>query len=151
MRKVKFGIVGIGGWGETHAQIYSTYPLSELVAVCDINKERAEEVAKLHGVRKSYTDYRELVSDDEVEAVAVVTPDFAHTEIAMAALESGKHLLLEKPMAKSVDECEKIISAVEKAGVKFMVDFHNRWNPPFVKAKRSLDKGDLGKIRLIYS
>ena len=151
MSKVRFGIIGAGGWGEIHAQIYSMYPFSELIAVCDIREEKAEEVAKRYGIKKFYTDYRALLSDNEIEAVAVVTPDFAHAEIAIAALESGKHLLLEKPMAKSVGDCERIISAVEKSGTKFMVDFHNRWNPPFVKAKRSLDKGELGKVRLIYS
>jgi len=151
MRKVRFGIVGAGVWGELHAHVYSTYPFSELVGVCDLRRERAEEIARRYGAKRSYSDYRELLSDDEIDAVSVVTPDFAHTEIAIAAAESGKHLLLEKPMAKSVDECEAIISAVERAGVKFMVDFHNRWNPPFVKAKESIDEGELGKVRLIYS
>jgi predicted dehydrogenase len=89
-------------------------------------------------------DVAELLAQPELDAVSIVTPDFAHTEPALAAAAAGKHLLVEKPLATTAGECERIIAAARDAGVKLMVDFHNRWNPPFHRAKRAIDEGEIG-------
>ena len=150
MEKVGFGVIGTGGWGETHVGVYATHPLVDLVAVCDVREDRVQEVAQEYGVQTVYTDYRDLLKDERVSAVSIVTPDFAHTEIAIAAAQAGKDVLIEKPLATTVEACEQIVAEVQQAGIKFMVDFHNRWNPAFVKIKSSLDKGELGEPVMMY-
>lgn len=150
MQKTGFGVVGLGIWGETHVKTYAQHPQVELVKVCDVNRKRAKEVAAEYGAGGYCTDFMELVNDPNISAVSVVTPDFLHTKIATAAAKAGKHVLLEKPMATKVAECQKIIDAAKKAGVKLMVDFHNRWNPAVVKIKNAIDNGELGEVQMMY-
>lgn len=144
MDRVGFGVIGTGLFGENHARVYSRLPGVELIAVCDQNGERAREVAAQYGARQHYADYRELLANPDIAAVSIATPDFAHAEIAMAAAEAGKHILCEKPLATSVAEAQAIVDAADRAGVKLMVDFHNRVNPPFVAARDSVRNGTIG-------
>lgn len=151
MKKAGFGLIGTGLWGEMHARMYTSSPEVDLKAICDLREDRAKEVAGKYSVKDWYSDYKELLERDDISAVSIATPDFAHTDIAVAAAKAGKHILIEKPLATSVEDCEKILAAVKEAkGIKFMVDFHNRWNPPFVNAKTAIDKGELGKPMLMY-
>lgn len=148
MAQIGFGLIGTGTWGETHLKLYSTDPRVDLACICDINEELVKRRAAEFGVRNWTTDYRDLLARDDVQAVAIVTPDFLHREIAIAAAEAGKHILLEKPMATTVEECEAINAAVEKAGVKLMVDFHNRFNTPFTQTKLAIEAGELGELQM---
>lgn len=150
MQRVRFGIVGLGRWGRVHADIYSTHPQSVLTAVCDINEKRANEFADAYGLRKVYGDYNEMMRDPEIDAVAVVTPDFAHCGPIVAAARMGKHVLVEKPLATTLEDLEQISEAVRKAGVTFMVDFHCRWYPPIVVARQNIEKGELGTVISAY-
>jgi len=151
VEKIGFGLIGTGLWGEMHAKTYSSSPAVEFKALCDLREDRAKEVAEKYGAKDHYSDYRKLLERDDISAVSIATPDFAHTEIAIAAAKAGKHILIEKPLATSVEDCEKIISAVNEAkNIKFMVDFHNRWNPPFANLKTAIGEGDLGKPMLMY-
>jgi predicted dehydrogenase len=152
MKQVGFGVIGTGiVGGAWHAHVYSHLPQSRLVAVCDLNEERAAEVAQKYGAQDVYTDYRELLQNPEIQAVSIATPDFAHREIAVAAAEAGKHILVEKPLATTVEDAEAIVAAAKKAGVKLMVDFHNRVSPPLATAKQSIEKGDIGQPAYIYA
>jgi len=150
MQKTGFGVIGVGGWGETHVRVYAAHPAVDLVAVCDVREDRAREMAQHYDVETVYTDYRDLLDDNRVSAVSIVTPDFAHTDLALAAAQAAKHVLIEKPLATTVKECEQIITEVKRAGIKFMVDFHNRWNPPFANIKSALENGELGEPMMIY-
>ena len=151
MRKIGFGLIGTGLWGEMHARTYASSPVVEFKAVCDLRKDRAKEISEKYGAKDYYSDYKKLLDRDDISAVSIATPDFAHTEIAVAAAKAGKHILIEKPLATSVEDCEKILAAVREAkDIKFMVDFHNRWNPSFVNAKAAIKGGDLGKPMLMY-
>ena len=150
MGRAGFGLIGTGIWGETYARAYTDHSEVELVAVCDLDEARGREIAERYGAPKRHTSYVDLLEEEGVDAVSIVTPDFAHTEIAVAAAEAGKHILPEKPMATTVEDCERIADAVERAGVKFMVDFHNRWNPTTVKAKRAIEDGEIGDPEMIY-
>jgi predicted dehydrogenase len=152
MKKIGFGVIGTGiVGGAWHAYVYSRLPQSKLVAVCDIDEQRANETAKKYGASAVYTDYHKLLENPEVKAVSIATPDFAHREIAVAAAEAGKHILVEKPLATTVEDAEAILKAAKKARVKLAVDFHNRVSPPFASAKESLLKGELGKPTYIYA
>lgn len=152
MEPVGFGVIGTGiVGGAWHAHVYANTPHSKLVAVCDLNEARAAEIGQKYGAAAVYTDYRKLLENPEIKAVSIATPDFAHREIAVAAAEAGKHILVEKPLATTVADAEAILNATKKAGVKLMVDFHNRVSPPFVQAKQAVSRGELGKPTYIYA
>lgn len=144
MKRLRTAVVGVGTFGENHARAYAEYARSELVWVCDLNEERGREVASRYGARY-IQDYEEVARDPSVQAVSVATPDFAHTEPALRMIEAGKHVLVEKPLATSVEEARKVVEAAKTAGVVLMVDFHNRWNPPFLRAKREVLEGRIGE------
>lgn len=97
MRKVKIGVIGTGSISDAHLQSYEQNDRADLTSVCDLNEERARLKAKKYGASKVYTDYRELLHDDEIDAVSICTWNNTHAEIAIAALENGKHVLVEKP------------------------------------------------------
>jgi predicted dehydrogenase len=144
MERVGFGVIGAGLFGENHALVYSRAPGVELIAVCDQNEERAKEVAARYGARRHEADYQKVLADPEIKAVSIATPDFAHAEIALAAAQAGKHILCEKPLATTIDEARAIVDAAATAGVKLMVDFHNRVNPPMAAAREQVQSGAIG-------
>jgi predicted dehydrogenase len=150
MQRLRFAVVGAGLWGGTHAKIFAEHPQVQLAAVCDADAERARRVAQDTGAKRWCRDYREVAADDSITAVGIATPDFAHVEPALAMLRAGKHLLVEKPLAFTVAECEQIIAAAKESGAKLMVDFHNRWSPPFFKVKAALDAGEIGAPLYLY-
>jgi len=144
-----FGVIGTGVWGETHLKTYSTHPGAELVCICDLNESLVRERAQQYGASCWTTDYHELLARDDVDAVSVVTPDFLHREIAIAAMEAGKHVLLEKPMATTVEDCEAMVAAAEANDVTLMVDFHNRWNPAMWGIKQRIAAGEMGEPQML--
>lgn len=146
---VRMGVIGAGGWGGMHARTYADTPGAELRGVADADAERAAALAKRFGAR-AYEDCAALLADPEIDAVAVVTPDFAHDDILLAAAQAGKHILAEKPLAMSVAACERIVAAAEKAGVTLMVDFHARWSPPLYKAWEAIRAGEIGVPQHVY-
>lgn len=152
MSRTGFGVIGTGiVGGAWHAHVYHNMPQAQLVAVCDLDEDRAREVGERYGVPHVYTDYRDLLARDDIAAVSIATPDFAHRDIAVAAAQAGKHILVEKPLATTVEDAEAMLAAVEAAGVKLMVDFHNRVSAPFVQARQSVMAGELGDLKYIYA
>jgi len=129
--------------------VYARHPHARLVAVCDLNPQRAQEVAARYGAARWVTDYRELLADPAVAAVSVATPDFAHAEPVIAAARAGKHVLVEKPLATTVAEGEAMVAAAGEAGVHLVVDFHNRWSPLFNHARAAVAGGELGRPLLV--
>ena len=150
MNTIRIAVIGAGVWGDTHAAIYREHPLAEPVAVCDKNGEKARTLAEKYGISKVYTDVDDLLADGDFEAVSIVTPDFLHADIAVKCAEAGKHMLIEKPLATSRADVFRIVEAVNRAGVRAMVDLHNRWSPPFAEAKRLIETGELGTLRNAY-
>ncbi len=146
---IGFGVIGLGVWGETHLMAYTADPLSRLAGICDLNETLARGRADQYNCPFVTTDYHELLARDDISAVSIVTPDFLHREIAVAAAKAGKHILLEKPMATTVEDAEAIAKAADDAGVLLMVDFHNRWNPAFTKTKQAILDGQIGEPQMI--
>ena len=148
MERIGVGIVGTGGIARAHMKGYAA--LAErcrIVAVADIDGERARAAAAEagDGVR-AYDDHRRLLEDGEVQLVSVCTPPFVHASIAIDALRAGKHVLVEKPMAASLEECDAMIRAAEESGTTLAVVFQNRWRPEWRRAKAVIDSGLLGRI-----
>ncbi len=148
--KLKMAIVGAGIWGANHASIYKAHPFAEVVAVCDQNLEKAQAVAAKLGIDQVYDDYNEMFAKSGCDAVAIVTPDFAHADIAIAAARHKKHMLIEKPLATTRDDVARMMEAIESNGVRAMVDLHNRWSPPFNAAHTSVEAGELGEVQNAY-
>lgn len=145
-----FAVVGVGTWGQMHAKVYASTPCARLAAICDANETRAREIAEPLGVHKIYTDYNQLFADPEIDAVSIVLPDFMHRDAVIAAAKAGKHVLVEKPLATTEADAQKMIAAANAAGVHLFVDFHNRWNPLFQHVKTALDSGELGALQMAY-
>ena len=150
MEKLKMGIVGAGVWGATHAGIYEEHAFAETVAICDENESKAKALAAKYNVAAVYTDYKEMLEKADCDAIAIVTPDFLHADIAIACANAKKHLLIEKPLATKREDVFNIMEAIEKNNVRAMVDLHNRWNPPVNTTKQVIDAGELGEPYSAY-
>jgi predicted dehydrogenase len=148
--KIGAGVIGVGTYGEWHARTYAEFYGSDLIAIADLNEERAKKVAVKYKAKYYYKDYRALLDRSDIEVVSIVLPDFLHREACIYAAKAGKHILVEKPLATSVEDGLAIIETAKKSKVKLMVDFANRWNPPFLQAKRAISEGRIGQVRYIY-
>lgn len=152
MATINAAIIGAGTWGATHASILSEYGAVKLTGVCDVNRGKAEALAARHGIPAEhvYTDHREMLGKCPIDVVCIVTPDFLHRDFAIDAANAGKHMLIEKPLATTRKDVEDIMEAAGRAGVRMMVDLHNRFSPPFAVAKASVDAGEIGEPYSAY-
>src|SRR6266545_6412392 len=150
-RPLRVGIIGTGGIATgAHIPGYQKTPGVELYAACDVIKERAESMAERFGFRRVFTDFREMLKDPDLDVVSVCTPPFAHKDATIAALEAGKHVLCEKPMALDGDEAQQMIDAWYKSRRthhnKFSIGFQSRYGKNAQLLKRMIDAGELGEI-----
>lgn len=142
--KLGAAVIGVGNYGKVHLRTYQKDNRVELIKIWSRTEEKAKEVSKKYNCACT-TDLEEIAQDERIKIVSIATPDFAHREPAIKMLQAGKNILIEKPMATSVKECEEILEAQRKSGRKVMVNFHNRWYPPIVKAKEIIQRGEMGK------
>ncbi len=147
-RKVRLGVVGTGIWGRMHIRAYVQHASAELVAVCDLDEQRAKEVADEFNIPNHYTDVDDML-EAGLDGISVATPDAAHADITIKAANKGVHVLVEKPLATTIEECERMISAAASGNVYLMVDWHNRWNPPVYHIWQSIRSGELGEVQYI--
>ena len=145
-QQVRWGVIGLGWFGEVHADNLAEMPDIELAGLCTRRPERLNEIADRLDVDRRYTDYREMLRDPEIDVVSITTHIYDHCQIAIDALRSGKHVLLEKPMAPTVAECDQIIKAAEEASGLFMVGHICRFDPRVVMAKEAIEQGRIGRI-----
>lgn len=148
-RKLKIGIIGCGGIANgKHMPSLSKLNDVEMVAFCDIIPERAEKAKKDYGTAdaKVYTDYKELLKDKDIDVVHVCTPNREHSFITVDSLEAGKHVMCEKPMAKTYAEAKKMLDAAKRTGKKLTIGYQNRQNPRTQYLKKACDAGELGEI-----
>jgi len=148
--KLQIGIIGCGGIAnQKHLPSLSKLPeLCELVAFCDIKEERAIAAAGKYGAAdaKTYVDYKELLKDESIDVVHVLTPNVAHSPITVDAFEAGKHVMCEKPMAHNSAEARKMIDAADRAGKKFTIGYQNRFRPEIQTLYKACQAGYLGDI-----
>lgn len=149
MKTVKIGIIGCGGIAKAkHIPSMMKQPEVVVTALCDIIKERAIEVNNifLEGKAAVYSDYKELLNDKSIDIVCVCTPNISHSFITVDALNSGKHVLCEKPMAINYSEALKMIDAQEKSGKLLSIAYQNRYRPDALYMKKECENGELGEI-----
>ena len=147
---IGIAIIGCGAVAEKmHLPEYAQSREAQIVACVDIVEEKAQHLAELVDGARVYTDYRDVLALDEVQAVDICLPNYLHAPVAIAAAEAGKHILCEKPMTISMADAQAMIDAAEKAGVTLMVRQSTRFIPPYSKVKQVVDSGVLGKINTL--
>ena len=148
--KLKIGIIGCGGIANAkHLPALSHQKHRvEIVAFCDLIRERAEKAAREYGAPDAAvcTDYRELLQDESIDVVYVLTPNVSHCELTVAALEAGKHVMCEKPMAATTADAKKMLDAKNKSGKLLTIGYQNRFRQDSQVLKKLCDAGELGEI-----
>lgn len=145
-KRVRLGLIGLGYIGKVHLRNALKLTNGKLVAVADISK-RALNRAKKMGVKKTFSDYRQLMRKSDIDAVIVALPTHLHKPCALCAAEADKDILLEKPLARNPREGSKIVQSAESHGVKLMVGYPFRFNPSFRSLKQRLQRGTLGEVQ----
>lgn len=143
---LKVAVIGCGSIAtHRHLPEYAANENVEITAVCDIVGERAEEAAVKYQA-KAYTDYKILLKEENIDAVSVCLPNYLHAPVSIDALNTGAHVLCEKPMATSIEEADKMIEAAEQNGKKLMIGHNQRFVASHQKAKELIESGAIGKI-----
>ncbi len=151
MNGIGVGVVGCGFVGRgAHVPAFREIESAELVAIADPNDKIRDKVKRKHGVERLYADYRQLTEDPDIQLVVVSVPTPLHAEVARAAIEAGKHVLCEMPLAVTRPEARALADAAERAGVVLMPSLTFRFTPTFVKLKALIEGGSIGQP-LAYS
>ncbi len=145
---LSFGLIGYGAWGKCHAEAIRRSPGCELRSVCARTDAARARAADDTGAA-TYADYRELIHLPELDAVDIVSPNYLHEEMAVAALEAGKHVLLEKPMATAVASCDRIIDAARRSGRLLLVGHEMRFSPLHSSIRSLIEAGRIGQPRYV--
>ena len=152
MKKLRIGIIGCGGIANgKHMPAISRLDNLEIVAFCDIIKERAEKAAKVYGTRDAaiYTDYKELLKDESINNVRILTPNRWHAVMTIDALDAGKHVMCEKPMATTYEETLRMIEAQKRTGKLLTIGYQHKFDPDVIYAKKEAVKGTFGDMYFI--
>lgn len=145
MRKINVGVIGVGAMGYNHARVYYRLEEANLVAVSDVSERTLNKVCEKYEA-KGYSDYEDLLKDPEIEVVSVCVPTTHHHDVVMKAIEYGKHVLVEKPIAFSLEEAEEMIAAAKEKGVILGTGHVERFNPAVQKAKELIENDVIGDV-----
>jgi predicted dehydrogenase len=143
--KMEVAVIGVGAMGKNHARVYADMQDVNLVGVADPDERLVADVARRHG-GQYYTDYQQLLDREAPEAVTIAVPTVEHLKVALEVIQRGIHVLIEKPIAFSVDEGRQIIEVARKAGVILMIGHIERFNPAVMALKQRLTEGELGRV-----
>ena len=150
-RKVKLGVIGAGAFSDYHLDGIRLADNCEAIAVCDVDLEKAKRQAEKYKIDSVYQDYHELLAREDIEAVTLPLPDQVHKQITLDALRAGKHVLCEKPMALSLEDCKEMIDAAKETGKLLMVGQIGRYTPCFNKAIDMVNSGEIGELFFVES
>lgn len=150
MRKLNVAVIGCGSWGRNQVRVFSDLPESSLVTIADIDENTARRIGEKYRV-DWYTEIEKVLDRPDVEAVTICTPTVTHADIALAAIKSGKHVLVEKPMTNTIEEAETLIKAAEKQGVYLSVGFIERFNPAIREGMKIISRGEIGDVILVHT
>ncbi len=146
MKKIKVGVIGCGTIAKQHIEAYQKSDRAEVVALADIVPKQVAALAEEYGIDKTYSDYRRMLKDDSFSAVSICVPNFLHGEVTVRALESGKHVLCEKPMALNLRQAQKMADAAGKSKKVLMLAMCRRFQAESQVLKKIIDSGKLGGI-----
>lgn len=146
MNKIRVGVIGCGNIAiHRHLPGYQQNNDVKISAVSDMNFERAKEIAEVYGAR-AYSNYKELLTDKDIDAVSICTPNAMHASYSIEAMSEGKHVLCEKPMATTLDEAKEMVEVSQRTGKKLMIAHNQRFIPSHQKAKQLIESGAIGKV-----
>ncbi len=146
----RIAVVGVGAIGRNHARVCSEIPEANLVAVVDQDLSLADTAGRLHGA-KAFQDHKQMLEEERLEAAIVAVPTQAHHQVASDLLRAGCNVLVEKPIAATLQEAQEIVDLAEKQGLVLMVGHIERYNPAVIELKRRLDAGELGRAFQIHA
>ncbi|HEY8885549.1 MAG TPA: Gfo/Idh/MocA family oxidoreductase [Chloroflexota bacterium] len=149
MDQIGVGIVGTGFVAGLHAEAFARIPTARVVAVASPTPGRADAFARQHHISNAYTDYRSILERSDVQLITLALPNYLHCQATLDAAAAGKHVVVEKPMALNLAECDRMIAACRTAGVKLMYAEELLFAPKYVRAKQLADEGALGKVYLV--
>lgn len=144
MRTVNVGLIGLGGMGKIHFYNSRCLKNAKLIAVADIS-QKSRNFAKAKGIKEVYDNYEKLLKNPAIDCLIISLPNHLHAECAIKAAEHGKHIFIEKPLARNVEEGKEIVSKAQKAGIKTMVGYPLRFSK-FADIKKEIDRGHLGDV-----
>lgn len=147
--KIKFAVIGCGSIGKRHIAVIDAEPQAQLVAICDIDESKCRELSKLYNNIPWYTDYWQLLEHSDIDIVTIATPHGLHAQMSIAAAGQGHHILVEKPMALTVNDCKLMIKAAGDNNVKLFVVKQNRYNSPIALTKKAMDNNRLGRVFMV--
>ena len=148
---IKVGVISCSNMAIGHMRGVIRHPKAELVAICDTDVEKMNRVGDMFGIERRYENYKDLLAQEDIDAVIIVTPDKLHKDMAVDALAANKHVLCEKPLALTREDCVDIANAVKKSDRKFMVGQICRYTPGFKAAKEIIDRGEIGELMFVES
>jgi len=143
--QLNVGVIGLG-MGRGHIREYMQCPEANLIALCDQDAARLKTVATEFGIATTYTDYHQMLADPKLDAVSIALPNFLHAPVTIDALQAGKHVLCEKPLALNAHEAQDMVSAARSRGLTLMVNFNFRFGEPAWILHNAIEAGDLGDI-----
>ena len=146
---LRTAVVGLGYWGPNLVRVLNEIPEAELTTVCDLDAAALKKIAQRYPAARTTTAYEEILADDAVEAVVIATPVTTHHPLALAALEAGKHVFVEKPLAASSEEAADLVAAAARAGRTLMPGHTFLYSPPVVYSRDLITNGELGDIYFI--
>lgn len=150
MKQLNIGIIGAGRIGKVHAQsITYNVPTAKVLGITDVFKDGLQELADKYGIEKVYNDYKEMLADDEIDAVLVCSSTDTHADISIEAAKAGKHVFCEKPVDLTPAKVQAVIDAVAEAGVKLQVGFNRRFDHNFAHVRNLINEGKVGDLELI--
>jgi predicted dehydrogenase len=150
MRTLRAGVIGLGAMGANHARVYAELPGVELVAVCDTDPDRLEAVTGRHGAR-GYSAWADMLANATLDIVSVAVPTRAHAAVALAAIDAGVAVMVEKPLAATLPEGETLRDRAADSGVLLTVGHIERFNPAVIELKRRLNAGELGRVFQVHA
>ena len=147
---LRAAVIGVGTMGRNHARVYAQLEHATLVAAADADPKALETIARTYKVH-TYTDYEQMLDEAKPDLVSIAVPTRLHREVAAAVLRRGVHAFLEKPIASTVEEGQKIVDCARSAGAKLAVGHIERFNPAVIELKKQLDAGQLGRIFQVHA
>lgn len=150
MKQLNIGIIGAGRIGKVHMEsITYNVPTARVLGITDVFKDALPALAEKYGIPKIYNDYKEMLADEEIDAVLVCSSTDTHADISIEAAQAGKHVFCEKPVDLTPEKVKAVIAAVEKAGVKLQVGFNRRFDHNFAHVRSLINDGKVGNLELI--
>ena len=149
--KIRIAVIGAGIMGKNAVMVWQRHPGVEVVALCDSDFEKAKKVAGELKVSRAYKSHLELLDKEQIDAVHVNTPDWAHRDPVIDSLTAGKHVLVEKPMTTDVTEADEIVQMVERTGLILQVSFNHRWLSVYHKVFSDIASGKIGECLLGFA